>query len=100
MKRDLDVVLKDAYGKTFKDELTLGEAMALAIAARLPEDAHQTLEQRMVLYRLLQRVIQGGVQEFEAGELDTIKRRGVSDFQLTGLGAMADALDADYVPSK
>lgn len=97
MKRNLDHLLKDVYGKPFKDDLTLGGAMAMALVAQLPEDQKQTLEERIKQYRLLQRVVAGGVQEFTSDELSLVKKRGAAVFQLTGVGAVADALDKDYV---
>lgn len=97
MKRNLDHVLKDVYGKPFKDNMTLGGAMAMALMSQLPEDGKMGLEERLKIYRLLQRITLEGVQEFTPEELALVKKRAAPSFQLTGLGSMSDALDKDYV---
>lgn len=99
MKRDLDLVLKDPYGKPFTEGgMTLGKAMAQSLMTAMPEDGKQSVDEKMNLYRLLQRVVVGGVQEFSSDELSMIKKRAALHFSLAGFGAVADALDRDFVP--
>lgn len=98
MKRDMNLVLLDHRGTKFTDGMTLGKAVEQALQTTLQEDARQAVEERMKLYRLLQKVAAGGVQEFTADELALVKHRAVqSGFTLAGFGALSDALDKDFV---
>jgi hypothetical protein len=97
VKRDLDLVLKDHTGKPFSDSMTLGKAIAQALTIQLADDARQSVDERMKLFRMLQRVAAGGVAEFTTDELAMVKRRAVaSGFTLAGFGSLADALDLDH----
>lgn len=94
IKVDFEAVLKDPKGQDFADKATLGVAVYSAFATPLQTDTMQEPAQRLALYRLMQKVGAGGVQELTIEEAATIKDRACKALQsLAAYGAIVDLLE-------
>jgi hypothetical protein len=100
MKIDFEVKLKDPMGKDFSDGATVKAAAYAAMTAQLPEDQQMQMDAKLKLYRLTQKIAEGGVLDLPAEDIATIKQRASKALPLIGFGALADALEskAQVVP--
>lgn len=95
MKKNLDTPILKLDGSTYADAPTLGSIVFAAIQLNLPTDQSLSVQQKMALYRLAQKIVSGGTVEFSAEELVLMKDRAGIALPLIIMGAVHDLLDSD-----
>jgi hypothetical protein len=96
MKLDLDIVLQDLKGRTFKwsdtdpTPMTLGDTLFAAVAD-VPRDKPLTGAQKRTRYRIAQLVSKKGVVEIDDADIAVI-REECERFPVLVLGAIDAAL--------
>lgn len=75
MKRDLNQPMLDLEGKPFEDVKTLRDIVYAALRATLPGDERLTPLESNEVFALAIRVVQGGVIDVTAKELQTLTDR-------------------------
>lgn len=98
MQVDLDTKLLDPHGKESSDQATVGTASYSALSAPLPEDQGMSMDQKLKIYRLVQKVAAGGKADLSAEEITTIKSRAAKALPMVWFGALADLLDPTVAP--
>jgi hypothetical protein len=93
MKIDFDVKLKDPMDKEFSDGATVKAAAYAALSSQIQEDQMMSMDQKLKLYRLTQKIAPGGVIDLPAEDIATIKTRAAKVLPLIGFGALCDALE-------
>jgi hypothetical protein len=96
MKRDLEQVLINVFGKPFEPSLTLGGACFQALNGVFDSDAKLNGDEKMKIYRVGKKVANGGVVDFSTEELAMIKERVGKMYGAMSVGAIFDTMDADY----
>jgi hypothetical protein len=97
MKRDLDQVLMNAYGKPFEPTMALGVACFQALNSAIDSDQRLTAEDKLKMYRVGKKIAIGGIVDFSPEEIVLIKERVGKLYGAMAMGAICEILDADYV---
>lgn len=97
MKKDLNTVLLNAYGKPFEPSMTLDAVCFQALNAMLPDDEKLNPDDKLKIYRVGKKIAAGGIVDFSAEELALIKGRVGKMYGAMSVGAIYEILDADYV---
>jgi hypothetical protein len=93
MKIDFDKMLLMPNGKEFSDSATVATASYAALTSQLPEDQQLSQDAKLKLYRLTQKIANGGLLDLTAEDVSTIKARAAKALPMIGFGALADALE-------
>ena len=99
---DMSTPIKNPYGKDFQPEpLTLESVCYTALAAGLEEDRMQTLQQRLEIAKLMDRVTKGGQVELSAADIVTLETRIAKAFTNAWiLGRAVDLLEPTQQEAK
>jgi len=108
-KRNLDEVLKDYRGNTMRmvnplttppkeEDMTLGLVCGVACWT-MPADGSDNslpMKEKSDLYKLGDRCLAGGVQDFDVTELAKLKERIAKIFMTAAMGRAHEILDRDW----
>lgn len=75
MKRNLDALILQLDGNPFEDKATLKTVVFMAVTTPLQADQHDSVDQKIRLYTLAQKVYQGGEVDLSAEDISLIKDR-------------------------
>lgn len=96
MIRDFNAPLKNLDGEPFEDLETLHRIALFACTTVLPKDQHQSMEEKIKLYGLAQKIHPGGEIELTAEQIVLLKTR-IAAFPLSpiAIGRAIDLLEAN-----
>lgn len=99
MKKDLSIVLLNAYGKPFEPKSTVESLCFGAMNAVFPEDESQTIDEKLKVFKIGKKLAQGGIVDFDSDELALIKKRVGRMYGAMTVGPLVEILDTDMDPT-
>lgn len=100
MRVDLNSPILQLDGTEFGDKLTLKSVCFLAVTTPHKDDEGMAVDLRMRLYRLAQRLVAGGISDFDAEDIALLKERiGKTIAPVVIMGRAFDLLEGRNIPS-